>query len=368
VTQDRQATSTRDREQLVARFEAWLRAITGDAAATALERQRSLDSGFSSDTTLLEISWRADGTEHRRETVLRLPPTADAWPVFPSYDLGRQVAAMRAVAAAGTAPVPEVLWHEPDPSHLGTEFVVMERVDGVAAPDVMPYTWDSWVTQLSAAERRQLGDASIDLLAAIHAVPVDAELVEALTLHQHGGSPLRRHFSNELAYYEWAREDRRFPTIERGFDTLAARWPSPEPGPRLAWGDARLGNILFDGTTPTAVLDWEMAGLLPPAVDLGWSVFFHEHFQRSAQRQGLPGIPDLLPADAALARYERAGGTTIEDFEWYLCYAAVREAIISIRTMGRAVHLAQVSAPDDPEGLILGREYVVELTDALART
>jgi aminoglycoside phosphotransferase (APT) family kinase protein len=275
---------------------------------------------------------------------------------------------MRAVRAAGTVPVPEVLWYEPDASHLGAEFVVMERVDGIAAPDVMPYTWNSWVTELSIAEQRTLGDASIDLLAAIHAVPLDAELVEALTLHEHVGSPLQRHFSAELAYYDWAREGRRFPTVERGLDTLAARWPAREPGPRLGWGDARLGNILFDGTTPTAVLDWEMAGLLPPAVDLGWSVFFHEHFQRSAHRRNLPGIPELLPADAAVARYERATGTTIEDFAWYLCYAAVREAVISIRTMGRAVHLGQAPAPEDSEGLILGREYVVELTDALART
>jgi aminoglycoside phosphotransferase (APT) family kinase protein len=358
---------TRDRDQLLERFELWLRATTGDTDATARERERPLASGFSSDTTLLDLSWRADGSQHGRESVLRLPPTADAWPVFPRYDFGRQVAAMRAVRAARTVPVPEVLWYEPDPSHLGAEFVVMERVDGIAAPDVMPYTWDSWVTQLSAAEQRELGDASIDLLAAIHAVPLDAELMGALTLDEHDGSPLHRHFSAELAYYEWAREGRRFPTIERGLDTLTARWPSAEPAPRLAWGDARLGNILFEGTTPTAVLDWEMAGLLPPAVDLGWSVFFHEHFQRSAQRQHLGGIPDLLPVDAAVARYERASGTTIEDFEWYLCYAAVREAIISIRTMGRAVHLGQVPAPDDPEELILGREYVVELTDALDR-
>ena len=58
----------------------------------------------------------------------------------------------------------------------------------------------------------------------------------------------------------------------------------------------------------------------------------------------------------------------MEDFDWYLCYSAVREAIVSLRTMGRAVHFGELPAPEDPEGLILDRDFVVELTNALQRT
>jgi aminoglycoside phosphotransferase (APT) family kinase protein len=369
MTDEKLTTSTRDRDRVVARFIEWFRATTGDRDASARDLGAPQASGFSSDTLLLDLAWQGDGGSHGREVVVRLPPTADAWPVFPQYDFRAQVAAMRAVrkGASTTVPVPEVLWYEPDPAVLGAEFMVMERLAGVAAPDVMPYTWGSWVTELSPADQRALADASVDLLAGIHAVEVDDELAETLVFDEYEGTPLQRHFAHELDYYEWAREGRAYPTIERGFAALQANWPAHEPEARIGWGDARLGNILFVGATPTAVLDWEMVALVPPAVDLAWMVFFAEHLQRSAERRGLPGIPGMLAPDTALARYERASGTEITDFDWHLCYAAVREAVISIRTMGRAVHFGQMPASEDPEGIILGLDYVVELIDALER-
>lgn len=368
MADDQLTTSTRDREVLVGRFTEWFRATTGDRTATVRDVGTPSASGFSSDTLLLDLAWRADGDAHERGVVVRLPPPPDAWPVFPDYDLGAQVVAMRAVRDASTVPVPEVLWFVADPTVLGAEFMVMERIAGEAAPDVMPYTWGSWVTELSGDDQQRLADASVDLLAGIHAVDVTPAVAEAITYHQYDGTPLQRHVAHELAYYEWAREGRRFPTIERGFAVLQSHWPTSEPEARIGWGDARIGNILFVGATPTAVLDWEMVALTPPAVDLAWMVYFAEHLQRSALRRDLPGIPGLLAADTALARYEHTSGTTVDDFDWHLCYAGVREMVITIRTMGRAVHFGQMPAPTEPEGLLLGLDYVVELIDALDRT
>jgi hypothetical protein len=36
--------------------------------------------------------------------------------------------------------------------------------------------------------------------------------------------------------------------------------------------------------------------------------------------------------------------------------------------MGRAVHFGELAAPEDPEALILDRDFVIELTDALERS
>ena len=41
---------------------------------------------------------------------------------------------------------------------------------------------------------------------------------------------------------------------------------------------------------------------------------------------------------------------------------------MSLRTMVLVVHFGELAAPEDPEGLILDREFVVERTDALERT
>ena len=362
-------TSTRDRDDIAGRLAEWLRGVTG---ADELPVVGGLDvpdkGGLSSDTLLADLSWTAGGQRHDRRVAVRLPPPADAWPVFPAYDLGRQAAAMEAVRRGTSVPVPEVLWYEPDAAPLGDPFIVMDRVDGVAAPDYLPYTWGSWVTELSRDQRAVVADTCIDVIAAIHGAEVTPEISAALELRAFDGSPLRRHFESERARYEWARDDRHFPTIERGFEVLEAHWPAHEQDARIGWGDARLGNILWSGTDPVAVLDWEMVALTPPELDLSWMVFFAEYFQRSAERRGLPGIPDFLTRETAVARYERVTDTSVEHFDWYLCYTAVREAIVSLRTMGRAVHFGELAAPEDPEALILDRDFVVELTDALERT
>ena len=68
-----------------------------------------------------------------------------------------QAATMRAVRAHCPAvPVPEVLWDEPDPGVLGAAFFVMERIDGVVPPDILPYNFVSWVTEASDEERARL--------------------------------------------------------------------------------------------------------------------------------------------------------------------------------------------------------------------
>jgi aminoglycoside phosphotransferase (APT) family kinase protein len=361
-------TSTRDRDDIAAGLAEWLRAVTGaddHPAVHALDPP--VEGGLSSETLLFDIAWTTGTQRHERNVVVRLPPPADAWPVFPTYDLGRQAAVMEAVRRSSSVPVPEIFWYEPDPAPIGAPFIVMQRLDGIAAPDYMPYTWGSWVTELAGAEQAQVADRCIDVLAAIHDIQVTPQLADALELHDFDGSPLRRHFRSERARYEWARDHRHFPTIERGFDVLEAHWPEREHDARIGWGDARLGNILWSGGELIAVLDWEMVALTPPEVDLSWMVFFAEYFQRSAQRRGLPGIPGFLGRDSAVARYERATGLEVQHFDWYLCYSAVREAIVSLRTMGRAVHFGEVPAPDDPEGLILDREFLVELVDELAR-
>ena len=51
-------------------------------------------------------------------------------------------------------------------------------------------------------------------------------------------------------------------------------------------GDARIGNVLYEGFTPVAVLDWEMAALGPRGLDLGWLVFLHAFFQMIARAAG----------------------------------------------------------------------------------
>ena len=60
----------------------------------------------------------------------------------------------------------------------------------------------------------------------------------------------------------------------------------------VSWGDARIGNIIYRDFEPVAVLDWEMAGLGPPALDLGWMIYLHRFFQDLAEQMGMKGMPE----------------------------------------------------------------------------
>src|SRR5690606_33360567 len=123
-----------------------------------------------------------------------------------------------------------------------------------------------------------------------------------------GTSAMRSHVEATRAYYDWAREGRRFRLLERAFDWLESNWPESEGDTVLSWGDSRIGNVIFDGFTPVAALDWEMAGVGPRGLDLGWTVFMHTFFQDIAEVFEMPGLPDMFRPDEVAATYEEATG------------------------------------------------------------
>ena len=72
--------------------------------------------------------------------------------------------------------------------------------------------------------------------------------------------------------------EERYPTALR----LAAdveHWPADEGPTVLSWGDSRIGNVMYRDFEPVAVLDWEMAGLGPREVDVGWFIYAHRVFE-----------------------------------------------------------------------------------------
>ena len=170
-------------------------------------------------------------------------------------------------------PVPTVWWCEPDPAALGAPFFVMSRVDGRVPPDIMPYNFgDSWLYDADPADQRHLQDATVDVLARLHAVDRPAERFSFLApddLRRHpppppgGGDP-------GLVRVRGGRRASRSPLVERGFAWLDEHWPADEGEAVLSWGDSRIGNMMFDDFDPVAVLDWEMAGIGPRELDVAW--------------------------------------------------------------------------------------------------
>lgn len=344
------ARSTRDLADLRRRLAAWLAEQAGGTVELG-EVEVPASNGMSSETVLFDASW--DGATHR--LVARLAPEPTAVPVFPRYDLERQARVMREARAAADVPIPEVLWSDPSGDALGTAGFVMRRVEGRVPPDVMPYNFDSWVSQATPAQRAELQSSSIDVLARLHAVERPLERFAFLEVDQPGTTAMRRQVADQAAYYEWAREGLEVPIIERTFAWLDERWPDDEGEPVLCWGDARIGNVLYDGFRPAAVLDWEMAALAPPEVDLAWFAYLHTFFEDLAATFGVPGLPDFLRIDDVVAEYEQLSGRTPRHLHWFTVYAALRYAIVSVRTTKRGVHFGQREMPEDLDDLVMHR-------------
>ncbi len=343
--------SSRDRDRIRAGLARWLSERVGSRVEVS-ELGVPDGAGFSSETFLFDATW--DGVT--RPLVCRMAPDDDDLPVFPTYDLGLQVGAMAMVRErAPTVPVPNVRWYEPDPGPLGGEFYVMDRVRGRGAPDYPPYVFGSWITEASPAERRRVQDHTLDLMAAIHAIEVDDTVVGLLSRPRFGDTPLDQHLGHERWYYEWARDGVVHPLIERAFDWLEAHRPATDPV-GVNWGDARIGNILFDvdgDLSPTAVVDWEMACLGAPEADVAWQLVLHHFFcDIAAVLEMDDPVPDLFRVDDVVEHYEASSGRRLTDLEWYYVFGHLRFAIISLRTSRRAIASGDMAPPDEPGGLV----------------
>ncbi|MBF6436077.1 phosphotransferase family protein [Nocardia cyriacigeorgica] len=359
----RLTTSDRDLDSFTADLSRWLGERVGadePPSITGLSRPEA--GGMSSSTVLFDAEWLAGGQRGGGSFVARMAPEDDAFPVFETYDLATQYQVMAGVAEATDIPVPRTRWLENDPGVLGTPFFVMDRVEGRVPTDNPPYVFVGWLFDATDEERERLTDATVEIIAKVHAIP---DPVRRFPMLAGPGDALRRHVDAQRAWYRWALADDgyRIPIIERGFDWLAAHWPA-DPGPDvLTWGDARPGNIIYRGFEPAAVLDWEMAAIGPRELDVAWIIFLHRFFQDLAVRFDQPGLPNFLRRSEVVAKYEAASGHTVRDLDFYLVYTALRHAIVMARIKRRMIHFGEDTDTDDRDDYVMHRASLQALLD-----
>jgi aminoglycoside phosphotransferase (APT) family kinase protein len=288
--------------------------------------------GMANETVLVDLGPSQTGI------VVRLPPLE---PTFPDYDLGPQALVQNAVAAAGVpAPAPAVV--EQDPSWVGAPFLVMPVVRGdIAGPAPV---FDPYVMEAGADVQRRMHDGLLETLAAIHAVPWEASGLGGVL----PGRSARDALARWSAYVEWSSRGDPLPALVAALEWCGTRVPA-ERDPVLLWGDVRLGNLVFDeGRSVTAVLDWDLASIGPPEMDLGWH-FGLEFMMASLFGRSVPGFPGRAEA---LRRYEKASGHAVREDElhWHEVFALVRALAINDRHQRIT---ADRHRADNPMGAIL---------------
>ncbi len=359
--------SGRDRGEVRARLESWLHnRLPAGTGVTITSFEDTSATGMSSETILFDADWIGE-THH---LVARIAPRQDDVPVFPNYDMQKQFDVIAAVSAHSEVPVPDVLWCENDPAVLGTPFFLMRRVDGVVPPDNLPYNFGgNWLCDASTEQQRKLQDTSVGVLAGLHAIDDAPHTLSFLEFPQPGETHLRRHVANARAWYEFSMADDGIPspTVERGFEWLVTHWPADEGDTVLSWGDSRIGNMMFQNFEPVAVLDWEMVGLGPREIDLGWMIYSHAIYEDYARRANRPGMPHFMqPADVA-STYESLTGHAPAHLDFYIMYAAIQWAIVGLRTGRRQVHFGERDMPADIDKFLLNRGSLNRMLDGTSQ-
>ena len=214
--------------------------------------------------------------------VLRRPPFGSK--VKSAHDMGREVSVLSKLATYPYAP--RVLAYEPTGDVLGAPFYLMERRRGVILRQKLP--------DALAADPAALGhlcEKLVDAQVELHAV--DYQAVGLADLGKPAGY-IERQVRGWSERYIGSKTDE-LPAMTAVASWLAANQPVEGP-PALIHNDFKLDNLIFDPTLAhvTGVLDWEMATIGDPLMDLGTTLSYHaaRRRRRGARcRSGRPPRP-----------------------------------------------------------------------------
>ncbi|MGD0361735.1 MAG: phosphotransferase family protein [Bryobacteraceae bacterium] len=272
---------------------------------------RQFPGGHSNLTYLLEAGGR--------EYVLRRPPLG---PVAPkAHDMAREYNVLGAVHPV-FAPAPRVFLLCDDPAVIGATFFVMERRRGLVLRREIPagYAGDSGFGA-------RVSEAFVNCLAALHAVDVNRVML---------GKPagfLERQVNGWAERWQRAQTET-LPQMDQLILWLRDRLPQ-SPAPTLVHNDYKLDNLMLDAADPgrvEAVLDWEMATVGDPLVDLGCVMcYWPEAGDPPVRRDALSAIttlPGWFTRAELVERYARLTGRDVLGLGYYEVFGIFKIAVV----------------------------------------
>ncbi|MBW2274427.1 MAG: phosphotransferase family protein [Deltaproteobacteria bacterium] len=316
----------RDPGLVKAALERWLPEALGVEAAELVGLEKPSGSGFSNETFVFDVRYHSEGREQTRGFALQAAPLGEG--LFPEYDMLRMFHLQTLVGDHSQVPVAPMVACHIEPELLGAPFYLMERVAGRVPTDNPSYHAEGWLHDASPEDQAAAWWSAIDALVKLRSI--DPETTELAFLEKGWQKPgvaaklaSWEHFMGEVV------GERSAPLLEEGLARLKDRLP--EEGPAgITWGDAKPGNIIYQGTRAAALLDWELASLGPPEEDLVHWIFIDRFLSEGLHVERLPHLPGR---EETLARYQEQSGHEPRDVDWWELYSAWRLAVIIYRIM-----------------------------------
>ena len=265
-----------------------------------------------------------------RDLVLRRPPAGHK--AASAHDMRREHRVQAALKPVYRY-VPQMVAFCDDPAVMGSDFYVMERLQGTILRGRLPRGME-----VSPEQARALGYRAVDSLLALHAVDVQATGLSDLG---RGEGYVGRQVAGWSDRYRTARTDN-VPDFEPVMAWLVANQPA-DAAICLIHNDFRLDNLVLDDELHVVgVLDWEMATLGDPLMDLGgalayWVQADDDEMMRLSKRQptDLPGMPTRAEV---VQHYARQTDLPVGSFLFYEVFGLFRLAGIAQQIYYRFHH------------------------------
>jgi len=295
-----------------------------------------LGSGFSAEIFFVDVAYEDEGGAQRRTLVVRRQP--QTFEVVFDSDLSLQANMMAALDARGDVPVPAWVGLETDPELLGAPFLVMGRVEGRAATQRPNYNVEGWLTELSPQQRGAAFANALKALAKVHAIDW-REGFTFLDRPDRGAPGLDQYLGYLREWYASLKRDRQMPIVDTAMAYVLDNKPA-DAEVCVLWGDPTPSNTMWrpDGSV-AALIDWELAALGPPELDLAWWLYFDDLFSR---RFGVTRLEGLPTKDETIAIYERASGRTLRHMDYYDVVVALRMALVAAGAFDRQVSIGNI--------------------------
>lgn len=290
---------------------------------------RDLDAGLSGVPAVRQFAGGASNLTYLlrypdRDLVLRRPPFGHR--ARSAHDVVREARVLEALAPAFPR-VPRVVAICTDPTVIGADFFVMERIPGIILRRDLPVE-----PRFSVEDAGRLCENLVDTLVELHSV--DVELPGLLQLGR-GEGYVKRQVGG------WTDRYRRARTPDVGDFEEVIAWlddhrPERDSGMCLIHNDFRFDNVVLSPKSPTrivGVLDWEMATIGDPLMDLGNSLAYwieagDDAVFRRLRRQPT-NAPGMMTRAEVVRAYSERSGRAIENMEFYEVFGLFRLAGIA---------------------------------------
>lgn len=345
--------SVREGEELdIAKVEAYLKdTIPGLEGALSV---RQFPSGYSNLTYMIEVG--------KSEMVLRRPPFGRK--AKTAHDMGREYRILSALNPVFPY-APRPLAYCDEESVMGCPFYVMERIQGIVIRKDLPPG-----LSFSRDEARKLCENLLDVQCELHAVDYKAIGLDGF------GKPegyVKRQVEGWSERYRQARTPDA-PDCERVIQWLHDMMPGEAQRSSIIHNDYKLDNVVLSPENPLeiiGVLDWEMATVGDPLMDLGSSLGYwieeHDPPDLQAMRMMPTNLPGMITRAEMVKRYEGKSGLAIGNIDFYFCFGLFRLAVIAQQIYYRFYHgqtkdkrfqmlIFAVKILDDTAQKVIGKE------------